>query len=192
MAEGDPAGALQFAASDGDFARNEPLTQALYRQWSATDPLAAANAAAQDSSGTGWRSPLGAGIRGPGRAEDPQAALNYALTISDSSAQSRSVGDICAALGRHGSDRGGTWINSMPAGPARDAAVAAFASAVSSTDLQAAVGWAQSISDETARTSALQRVSRRVLWRDPDNGLATLQGAGVPPEILQALPPAHR
>jgi hypothetical protein len=191
MAEGDPAGALQLAASYGNFPHNEPLSQALYRQWSSTDPLAAAAAAAQDSSSTGWRSPIGQVLRTWSN-EDPQAALSYALTMSDTSAQSRSVSDIVRRWSDQDPTAAGSWINSMPAGPARDAAVAAFASAVSSTDLQAAVGWAQSISDDSARTSALQRVSRHVLWRDPTNGPANLQSAGVPPEILQSLPPPRR
>ncbi len=66
------------------------------------------------------------------------------------------------------------------------------AAAVSSTDLPAAVGWAQSISDESARNSALQRVVRHVVRRDPENAPATLQGAGVPPAMLKALPSPRR
>jgi hypothetical protein len=191
MAESEPAGAVQLAESSGNFARSEPLSQMIYRQWSATDPQAAATAAEQDASTSGWRSPLAQVIR-TWSSQDPQSALSYALTIGDPAAQARSVSDIVRRWSEQDANAAATWINTVPAGAARDAAVAALASAVSSTDIPAAVGWAQSISDNTARTSALQRVSRRVLWRDPDNGLATLQGAGVPMEILQALPPARR
>ena len=49
MAEQDPAGALQLAGTFGNFPHNEPLTQSIYREWSSTDPLAAATTAAQDS-----------------------------------------------------------------------------------------------------------------------------------------------
>ncbi|MGI8432613.1 MAG: hypothetical protein ACR2MW_10050 [Chthoniobacterales bacterium] len=193
MARSDPAGALRLAAAAGEVPHSEPLARMIYRQWSQTDPTAAAAAAAQDSSGAGgWRSPLGQVIRSWAD-HDPQAALNYSLTMVDSEAQARSVGDIIRRWSDQDATSAAGWINTMPAGNARDAAAAAFASSVSSTDVPTAVGWAQSISNTEARTAALQRVSRRVLYRDPTNGATTLQSAGVPAEILQNLPaPRHR
>ena len=189
MAETDPAGALRVAATAGNPENSEPLNQAIYRQWSATDPAAAAAAAAQDPNAQGgWRSPLSEVLRN-WAAQDPQGALNYALTIADPSMQTRSVGEIVRHWGQQDPTAAASSINAISAGAARDAAAAAFASSVASSDLSAAVGWAQSIGDDSARTSALQRVSRRVLWRDPTNGAVALQSAGVPAEIIQSLPP---
>ena len=65
-------------------------------------------------------------------------------------------------------------------------AVAALASSMASTDPQNAVTWAQNIADETVRNNALQRVSREVMWRDPTNGNAILQAAGVPANLIPA------
>ncbi len=62
--------------------------------------------------------------------------------MSDASAQSRSVSDIVRRWADQDPIAAGSSINVMPAGPARGAAVPAFASAVSPTDVQAAVGWA--------------------------------------------------
>lgn len=192
MALSDPAGALRLAAAAGEVPHTEPLTQAIYRQWSQTDPTAAAAAAAQDSSGgEGWRSPLGQVIR-TWADQDPQAALNFSLTMPDNEAQTRSVSDIIRRWSDQDANAAAGWINTMPVGSARDAAAAAFASSVSYTDVPTAIGWAQSISDAEARTAALQRVSRRVLYRDPTNGATTLQSAGVPAEILQNLPAPRR
>jgi hypothetical protein len=190
MAEQDPVGALQLAGTYGDFPHAEPLTQMIYRQWSSTDPAAAAAVAAQDSSSSGWRSPLGQVVR-TWATDDPQGALNYALTMSDPSTQAHSVGEIVRQWGNQDPTAAASWINTMSPGPARDAAAAALASAVSSTDLSAAVGWADSISDESLRTSALQRVGRRVLASDPTNGAATLTSAGFPPQIVQSLSTPH-
>lgn len=190
MATSDPAGALRLAAGVENLPRTEPLSAMIYRQWSETDPTAAAASAAQNTTDTGWRSPLGQVLRTWAK-QDPPAALNYALTISDANTQSRSVGDIVRRWSEQDAGSVASWINTVPAGNVRDAAAAAFASSVASTDLPTAVGWAQSISDDSARNSALQRVSRRVIWRDPANGAATLQSAGVPPEIIQNLPPPH-
>lgn len=191
MAEQDPSGALQLAGTFDDLPHTEPLTQSIYREWSSTDPLAAATKAAQDSSSTSWRSPLGQVLR-TWASEDPEGALNYALTMNDPSAQAHSVTDIVRRWSDQDPGAAANWINTMPAGPARDAAAAALASSVASSDPTAAVGWAQSIGDEGMRTSALQRVSRRVLWRDPTNGAATLQSAGVPAAILQDMPSPGR
>jgi hypothetical protein len=191
MAEQDPVGALQLAATFGNFPNNEPLSQAIYRQWAAADPLAAASIAAQDTSSSGWRSPLTQVIHS-WAAQDPQAALSYALTITDPEAQSRSIGDVVRQWSSQDPTAAANWINTLPAGSARDAAIGALASAVASTDLNSAVGWAQSISDEAVRTSALQRVSRRVLWGNPTNGTMLLENAGVPAQIIQSLPPPRQ
>ncbi len=191
MAETDPAGALQAAANTGNLGNGEPLSQMIYRQWSTTDPAAAAAAATQDpNAGGGWRSPLSEVLRNWAD-QDPQGALNYALAIADPGTQTRSVGEIVRHWSEQDATAAASSINAIPPGTARDAAAAALASAVASSDLPGAVGWAQSIGDDAARTSALQRVSRRVLWRDPTNGAATLQSAGVPAEIIQNLPPPH-
>lgn len=188
MAATDPAGALLLAAGTDNIPRTEPLSSMIYRQWAEADPAAAAASAAQQPADNSWRSPLGQVLRSWANT-DPQAAITYATTLTDPSVQSRSVDDIVRRWSEQDAGSVAAWINTVPAGNLRDAAAAAFASSVASTDLPTAVGWAQSISDEAARTSALQRVGRRVMWRDPTNGANTLLSAGVPQEIVQALPP---
>jgi hypothetical protein len=61
---------------------------------------------------------------------------------------------------------------------------------MAATNPQDAIAWANNIADSTARTNALQRISREVMWRDPTNGLAMLEAAGVPANLIP--PPGWR
>jgi hypothetical protein len=76
------------------------------------------------------------------------------------------------------------WVTGLSDGQAHDSAAAAMASAIAPNDPQAAVNWANGIADENARNAALQRLSREAMWRDPTNGAAVLQAAGVPANLI--------
>jgi hypothetical protein len=182
MADTNPAGALQMARTLGDFPNNEPLSSVIYRQWAATDPQTAALAAAQENV-DGWRSPVGQVVR-TWAGQDPAAAANWALSLSDPTAQSRSISQVMRQWAREDPIAAANWINALPPGGSHDSAVAALASSIAATDPQYAVSWAQNIADENARNSALRRVSREVMWRNPTNGAAILQAAGVPPNLI--------
>jgi hypothetical protein len=182
MADTNPAGALQLSRTLGDFPSNEPLSSVIYRQWAANDPQAAALAAAQENV-DGWRSPVGQVVR-TWAGQDPAAAANWALSLSDPTAQSRSISQIMREWSRADPTAAANWINALPPGGSHDAAVAALSYSIAATDPQYAVSWAQNIADETARNNALQRLSREVMWRNPVNGAAILQAAGVPPNLI--------
>jgi hypothetical protein len=189
MADTDPAGALRLAQTLGDYRGNEPLSSVIYRQWAANDPQAAALQAAQDNTESGWRSPVNQVVR-TWAGQDPAAAANWSLALSDPEARSRSISQVMRQWTRENAAAAADWINALPPGGNHDAAVAALASAMASTDPQNAVSWARNITDETTRNNALQRISREVMWRDPTNGNAILQAAGVPPNLIP--PPGRR
>jgi hypothetical protein len=189
MADTDPAGALRLAQTAGEFPGNEPLSGVIYRQWAANDPQAAALQASQDNAAGGWRSPVNQVVR-TWAGQDPTAAANWALSLSDPTSQARSISQVMRQWTREDSTAAANWISALPPGGTHDAAVAAMASSMAATDPQSAVNWAQNIADETARNNALQRVSREVMWRDPTNGSAILQAAGVPPNLIP--PPGQR
>lgn len=188
MADTDPAGALALAEKAGEFPGNEPLNSVAYREWATTDPANAAKRAAEDPSGDGWRSPVGQVVR-TWAGQDPAAAASWSLSLSDPQAQSRAVGQVVRQWARADVTAATNWINGLPPGAAHDSASAAVAYSIASADPQAAVNWIQNIQDETAKTTALQRLSQQVMWRDPANGSATLQAAGVPAELI---PPARQ
>lgn len=193
MADTDPAGALALAQRAGDFPGNEPLNNVIYREWAATDPQAAAAQAALDPSSGGWRSPVGQVVR-TWASQDPSAAANWTLTLSDPNTESHAVGQAVRQWARADTNAATNWVNALPDGQAHDSASAAMALAIAPTDAQSAVNWANSIADENARTQALQRLSREVMWRDPTNGSAALQAAGVPPNLIPqgGQPPGRR
>jgi hypothetical protein len=188
MADQDPAGAIKLAATLGQFANNEPLSQAIYRQWSAADPQAAAAAAAQDSSGGGgWRSPVNQVLRN-WATQDPQAAIAWSTALPDPATQARDVGQIIRQWSRDDFNAAANFVNDVPAGPVHDAAAAALAFSLAPNDPSAALGWARSISDAAQRDSAMQRLSREIMYRNPSNGAAILQAAGIPQNMIPQPP----
>ena len=184
MADQDPLGALKLASTLGPFPNNEPLNQVIYRQWSETDPKAAAAQAALDPS-DGWRSPVGQVLRN-WTGQDPLAAIAWSTSLPDIAAQERDVSQIIRQWSRNDPSAAANWVNSATPGGVRDAAAASLAFSISANDPAAAIGWAQSIDDPAARENALQRLTREIMARNPSNGASILQTAGLP---ASSIPP---
>jgi hypothetical protein len=184
IADTDPAAALALARSLGDFPGNEPLTSAIYRQWAAQDPQAAALAAMQDASGGNfWNSGVGQVARS-WAAQDPMAAANWALSLTDPGAEARTMSQVMREWARDDLTAAVNWVNGLPPGPSYDSAAAALAASMASSDLQSAISWANNIGNADTRNSALERISREVMWRDPTNGATLLAAAGVPANLI--------
>ncbi|HEY5074669.1 MAG TPA: hypothetical protein VII34_08240 [Pyrinomonadaceae bacterium] len=183
LADTDPSAAFVLAQKAGDFPGNEPLTNLAYREWANVDPAAAAAQAAKDPSGGGWRSPVNQVVR-TWAGQDPAAAANWSLSLGDPQTSSRAVSQAVGQWARANLSAATDWVNGLPNGQAHDSASASMAYAIAPNDPQSAVNWANGIADENARNAALQRLSREVMWRDPTNGAATLQAAGVPPNLI--------
>jgi len=190
LADTDPSAALVLAQKAGDFPGNEPLTNLAYREWANVDPAAAAAQAAKDpASGGGWRSPVNQVVR-TWASQDPAAAANWSLSLSDPQTSSRAVNQAVRQWARADLSAATSWVNGLTDSQAHDTASASMAYAVAPNDPQAAVNWANGIADPNARNAALQRVSGEVMWRDPTNGAAALQAAGVPANLIP--PPGQR
>ena len=179
MADTDPLGALRLASTLGSFPNNEPLSQMIYRQWSAVDPQAAAVQAAQNTTDQGWRSPVNQVLRN-WATQDPLGAIAWTNAQTDPSAQAREIGQIVRQWSRDDLSAAANWINGLSPGSMRDAAASSLAFSLGGSDPAAALGWAQSISDATQRDNAIQRLSREIMYRNPSNGAAILQAAGIP------------
>jgi hypothetical protein len=189
MADQDPLGALRLAATLGNFPNNESLSQVIYRQWSQIDPQAAAAAASMDqSAGQGWRSPVSQVLRN-WAGQDPLSALAWANSVADAGTQARDIAQIIREWGRDDVAAAGAYVNNLPAGSNRDAAAAALAYSLAGSDPAAAIPWAQSISDNGQREAAIQRLAREIMFRNPANGAAILQAAGIPQNMIPTMPP---
>ncbi len=192
IADSDAAAALGLAQSLGNFPGNEPLSSVIYRQWATTDPQAAAMQAAQNlTDGNSWQSPVYQVARA-WAAQDPQGAANWAISLTDPTTESRTISQVMRQWARDDMTAAANWVNSLPPGASYDSAAGAIAFAMAGNDPKDAVAWADNIAEADARTNALQRVSREVMWRDPTNGLAILQAAGVPPNLIPAPPQRGR
>ncbi len=187
-ADTDPTGAIQLAQSLGPFPGNEPLTNVLYRQWAANDPQSAALYATQQGEQGGWRSPVNQVVNTWAQ-QDPVAAANWSLGLPDSQAQGRALSQVMRDWGRQDPTATANWIRGLPAGSSHDAATAGFAEAMVSADPQNALNWVGTITDDGVRQRTLQQISRQVLWRDPQNGPAMLQAAGLSPDQIRSVQP---
>jgi hypothetical protein len=191
MADTDPLGALRLANTLGNFPNNEPLSQVIYRQWSATDPQAAAAQAALDGGTAGtWRSPVNQVLRNWAN-QDPLAALAWTNSVADPATQARDVAQIVREWSRDDLNAAANWVSALGPGSTRDAAAASLAFSLGATDPAAALGWAQSISDNGQREGTLQRLTREIMFRNPSNGAAILQAAGIPQNMIPTLPPPN-
>jgi hypothetical protein len=179
MADSDPLGALALAGTLGSFPNSEPLSQMIYRQWSAVDPQGAAAQAIQNTSDQGWRSPVNQVLRN-WASQDPLGAIAWTSAQGDPSAQAREIGQIVRQWSRDDMSAAANWINGLSPGSMRDSAASSLAFSLGGSDPAAALGWAQSISDVTQRDNAIQRLSREIMYRNPSNGAAILQAAGIP------------
>lgn len=83
-----------------------------------------------------------------------------------------------------------TWLESLPQGRKRDAAVAGFASTAARLDGASAVDWALTIADPAQRTSTLHAVAEIWKTREPAAAAAYLQDKGI--EAQYKNPPAER
>ena len=185
-ADSDPRGALELAATLGDFRGSESLASVIYRQWAATDPQTAALHAAEhaDASGERWRSPVGP-VVDTWAQQDPLAAANWSLSLKEPEAQTRSIAQVMRQWARDDPNAVANWIYGLETGTSRDAAVAGLAQSLVVRDPQTALNWIGTITDESTRTRTLRRVSGAVMWREPENGAAMLQAAGLPADQIR-------
>ena len=63
------------------------------------------------------------------------------------------------------------WLETIPAGSGRDAAVSTFANKVVDTDPAGAAAWAATIADNSIRNNSLERIARH--WMRVDETAAS-------------------
>lgn len=80
----------------------------------------------------------------------------------------------------------------MPPSPQRDAAVSGFARGYAWQDPEAALAWAQDISDPSLRERSLTQVGQAYYRRNPDAARAWLEQSGLSAEAQQAVTSPRR
>ncbi len=79
----------------------------------------------------------------------------------------------------------GKWLGEFPPGPLSDAARRTFARQVADRDPEAALSWAETVSDETIREAAIDHIFNSWRQRNPDAAAAFLSNSRWPAERIQ-------
>ena len=124
---------------------------------------------------------------------DPQAAADWATSITDSRSRLRAIKAVSENWARTTPRDASEWVsNHFDPGPERDIAVHALATQILVDDPPAAFEWASSISDTRKRDNFLTDVTR--YWResDPAAARAAVNASDIPTEsrtmLLSELP----
>jgi len=123
------------------------LGQSLTDAWAMSDPAAAAKWAAQ---------------------MDQQMAANPANAGNgNNNGGDALLANAMDVWAKHDLNAAGQFLNQLPASPAKDTAIATFASRAAQDDPASALTWATSITDPKAQQQALQQVAKQWAKTDP-------------------------
>jgi hypothetical protein len=173
----DHRGAEAYVVSHANEADGAQLANALSSQIFAEDPARAAkwmsefpNAAARYQGN--------AGLAVQWALTDPKAASEWAASLPPNEL-STPLNMAVNFWTRQDPQAVGQWVQALK-GPARDAAVFGYSSAIAPQDPAAALMWAASISDAQSREPALQQIASEWIGRDPAAARAWIQGSSLP------------
>jgi len=79
------------------------------------------------------------------------------------------------------------WLQGLPVGASRDAAVGSFVGVLSHSDPATAAVWAQSIGDDRQRAFQMENVARAWLDEDQRAASAWVQNSALPANVKQRL-----
>jgi hypothetical protein len=168
LARTNPADAAAWVGS----LENVDATRSVERiaeQWSRTDPVAAAE----------WVGTVANVDAGPaieqiaeqwGRT-DPASAAKWVASQESQDVRTESLEEVISAWARTDVAAAGEYLRNYPASPERDEAIERYARHLSYTDnKEAAIEWANAISDEESRKRELERIERGDRWRGRGRG----------------------
>jgi hypothetical protein len=118
--------------------------------------------------------------------DDPQAVLTWADNLPEG-AQAEAYGEAFEEWTRQDATAAGEYLTTIPASPARDAAVEEFSTTLARREPTTAIRWAETIGDQESRTETLTQVARS--WYSQDQTAATtwLETSGLPAESVEAV-----
>lgn len=89
---------------------------------------------------------------------DPAGAVKSVMTIEEPSLRQAGLRTALTGWGKLYPTAAARWLNRLPTGPDRDAALQGMAGALAGTDAAAGRQWAESISDAALRAETLQKL----------------------------------
>lgn len=176
-AKQDPKAAAAWAQTIADPAAQQRAVEEVVRTWAQADPNAAADWLRQNS--TRYQMPDAAGRVASEIAEkNPSQAINWANQLPKGDNRTAALSSAVGQWATQDPSAAGNWINThVSAGPEGDRIIGSYAHRVADSDPAAAITWAQSISDEGARSQSTVEVARHWYRQDQNAATSWLQSA---------------
>lgn len=124
------------------------------------------------------------------RAEnDPVAAAEWlqSLTNDDPLNQPESTKALMQVWAKSDSIAASAWLSEQPPGPKRDAAIVGFSESIRRFEPEAAVAWANTISDPNQKTEQMTQSIRSWADKDSQAALAWVFDADLAPDLQEQL-----
>jgi hypothetical protein len=195
--------ATQWAGSDPDKASawalglaNERLRAAVVYElvdiWSRSDPQAAGAWAAKIED-PGTRATAEAGIAKGWSIHDPGGAMEWALArITDPPQLEEAINDIFFNWSNFDPRGASRWLDAQSPGKRKDQVLGVFSSIILDQDPDAAVAWANRISDEASRERRLRSILEELVASYGDWAYKAIQGYDIPEPLKREFtPPAE-
>lgn len=166
-------------------------------QWAQNDVVAALEWATQLPPGTAQQEALASVVSEWGTRDAP-AAAEYASQLPAGDTQERALRNVMLRWAANDPVGAADWLDQMPAGASRDAAITSLTSKIRSQSPEIAAAWAQSISNESIRSTEVEQIVRTWMRTDatgarkwlgeanavaPDVKRRLLGQAGLPPAL---------
>jgi hypothetical protein len=205
--ETDPKASIQYAqAINGNNGVKGDVIRTVLQDWANQNPQEAA-AYVQSTNvtiggggrgGFGWGGGGGpGGFGGPAGAlqvvadswsqQDPAAAAAWAGTLQDQREQMFTMGQVIRNWAGNDINAAAAFVNSQPAGQARDAMVVSMAREVAQQDPSSALKWAASVSDQRMQERAAMGVVFQAAGQDQAAAQQLIQNSGLQDSVKQQL-----
>ncbi len=141
------------------------LEVSIMRTWAEQEPSAAA-AYLADLGENAPRNSHVALVRSWAEIDPDQAAAHVSVLGTDHPEFGRATATLIARWTNYDIGAPGEWLNSLPASPEVDRAVAIYSSRAAREDPEGAMSWASSIQNDRLRTNMMERVAGD--WKEAD------------------------
>ena len=183
----DPQSACIWAFQEAEFYGDYDLLNDTIRAYSKQSPEDA-EAIVREMVITDHSSGAGVDAHIRGRAEqNPTATAQWLANLppSDPLYSEENNSALMQVWAESDSIAASEWLNQMPVGPQRDAAIAGFSKSIERFEPEAATIWANSIGDPIRRVERLEAILRNLADNQPSEALEWLDGAEIEPGLRE-------
>jgi hypothetical protein len=118
-------------------------------------------------------------------ANDPDAAVKWALTLPENDERTSAFGAITSVWAVHDTEATAAFVESLPEGKDRETGKQSIAYALLKDHPSEAWDWALDLKESTMRLNALHLIYSQLAVKSPAAAADLLQGANLPPEQVK-------